>query len=123
MLAPLTGLLSCQLLGEVLVRVTGIPLPGPVAGMAMLFAILAVRGSVPESLEELANGLLANLSVLFVPAGVGVMLYLPLVASEWLPIAVALVVSTLGTIAVTAGVMRALAPAAEGPERREPPSP
>lgn len=110
MLAPLTLLLTCQLVGEFIVRAGGLPLPGPVMGMALLFAGLAVRGKVPESLERLADGLLAHLSLLFVPAGVGVMLHLPRVAHEWLPIAVSLVASTLITIAVTALVMRALAP-------------
>jgi holin-like protein len=84
--------------------------------MALLFTFLALRARVPDSLDRLADGLLANLSLLFVPAGVGVMLHLPLVAREWLPIAASLVVSTLATIAVTALVMRALAP----PEREEP---
>jgi putative effector of murein hydrolase LrgA (UPF0299 family) len=110
MVGALTGVLVCQLAGEVVVRVAGIPLPGPVVGMALLFAFLALRARVPDSLDRLAEGLLANLSLLFVPAGVGVMMHLPLVAREWLPITVSLVVSTLATIAVTALVMRALAP-------------
>ena len=121
MLPALTGLLVCQLVGEFVVRVAGIPLPGPVLGMALLFGFLAIRGSVPRSLDALADGLLAHLSLLFVPAGVGVMLHLPLVSREWLPIAASLVASTLVTIAVTALVMRALAPAPEGEERRRPP--
>ncbi len=110
MIAPLTALLVCQLAGEFAVRLTGIPLPGPVLGMALLFTFLLLRGRVPESLDRLTDGLLGNLSLLFVPAGVGVMLHLPLVAREWVPIAASLLVSTLATIAVTALVMRALAP-------------
>jgi len=103
-------LLVCQLAGEFVVRLSGIPLPGPVLGMVLLFAFLGLRGGVPESVDRLADGLLGNLSLLFVPAGVGVMLHLPLVAREWVPIAASLLVSTLATIAVTALVMRALAP-------------
>jgi len=52
-----------------------------------------------------------------VPAGVGVMAHLNRLASEWLPITVSLVLSTLLTIAVTALVMRALL-ARRGQERR-----
>jgi len=45
---------------------------------------------------------------LFVPAGVGAMLHFQRIGSEWLPISVALVVSTLLTLVITALVMRSL---------------
>lgn len=113
MLGAITLLLTCQLAGEVITMSMNLPLPGPVVGMALLFAGLLVRGrikggdqpEIPEPLEQTATGLLSHLSLLFVPAGVGVMLYLPLIADEWLPIAVALVASTLLTIILTAFVM------------------
>lgn len=110
MLAFVTLLLVCQLVGEVAARIMDLPLPGPVIGMVLLFAGLMLRGGeVPETLQSTAQGLLEHLSLLFVPAGVGVMLHLSIVAEEWLPITVALVVSTVATIAVTALVMRAAA--------------
>jgi holin-like protein len=108
MLAAITVLLVFQLIGEVAVIAFGLPIPGPVVGMALLFVALIVRGSVTEELGSTANGLLRHLSLLFVPAGVGVMAHLNRLANEWLPITVSLVLSTLLTIAVTAVVMRAL---------------
>jgi len=74
----------------------------------LLFVALILRGSATENLSNTANGLLRHLSLLFVPAGVGVMAHLDRLANEWLPITVSLVLSTLLTIAVTAIVMRAL---------------
>lgn len=114
MLAALTLLLSLQLAGEILVRVTGLPLPGPVIGMALLFAGLSLRAAllarprVPEALEGAADGLLRHLSLLFVPAGVGVISLLGVVERDLVPIVAALLVSTIVTIAVTALAMRAL---------------
>ena len=108
MISALAVLLVFQLLGEIAVRWSGAPAPGPVVGMALLFVSLIVRGSVTEDLSSTANGLLRHLSLLFVPAGVGVMAHLNRLANEWLPITVSLVLSTLLTIAVTAIVMRAL---------------
>lgn len=105
MLGFLTLLLCCQLAGELIVLLSGLPLPGPVLGMAILFVGLLVRGGVPEGLQSLAGGLLRHLSLLFVPAGIGVMLHLGLIADEWLPISVSLVFSTAITVAVTAAVM------------------
>lgn len=108
MLGSLTLLLLCQLIGEVAVRATGLPLPGPVVGMALLFAGLALRGEIPRPLAETAGALLRNLSLLFVPAGVGVMLHLSLVGREWLPIAAALLGSAVATVAVTALVLQGM---------------
>lgn len=108
MLFHITLLLTCQLGGEVIARAAGLPVPGPVIGMVILFAGLVIRGQVPDGLERLGQGLLAHLSLLFVPAGVGVMVHLDLIASEWAPISAALIVSTLVTIAVTGLVMKAL---------------
>ncbi|MEX0760268.1 MAG: CidA/LrgA family protein [Tistlia sp.] len=106
MLGSLTLLLLCQLLGEVAVRATALPLPGPVVGMALLFVGLALRGEIPPALAETAGALLRNLSLLFVPAGVGVMLHLSLIGREWLPIAAALIGSAVITVAVTALVLQ-----------------
>jgi holin-like protein len=108
MLAGLTWLLVYQCIGEVLARWTGLPVPGPVIGMVLLFATLLARQAAPESLKLASSGLLSHLSLLFVPAGVGVMQHFQRVSSEWLPIAAALVVSTVLALAATALVMRQL---------------
>lgn len=108
MLGAFTLLLVYQLAGEVIVQLTGLPVPGPVVGMLLLFVTLAGRGGAPQWLRDTCNGLLAHLSLLFVPAGVGVLLHFQRLGAEWLPIVVALVASTVLTIAVTALVMRAL---------------
>jgi holin-like protein len=95
-------LLVCQLIGEVIQKASGLPLPGPVIGMVILFIGLLIRGEVPETLGSVTKNLLDNLALLFVPAGVGVLTHLALVEDEWLPISLALVLSTVITIAVTA---------------------
>lgn len=110
MLASITVLLVCQLMGEVIARLAKLPIPGPVIGMVLLFVALVVKGGVPENLEKVGTTLLSHLSLLFIPAGVGVMVHLKLIAGEWLPISVALVVSTALTIAITGLVMQALGP-------------
>jgi holin-like protein len=108
MLGAITILLVYQLLGEVIALTFKLPIPGPVIGFAALFLTLVVRGAVSDTLRETANGLLGHLSLLFVPAGVGVMVHLGRLRDELLPIVVALVLSTAITIAVTALVMRGL---------------
>lgn len=109
MLESLAVLLFCQLIGELIVVALQIPVPGPVVGMAILFFGLMLRGNIPEELAQTANGILGQLSLLFVPAGVGVMTHLSLLGRQWLPLSVSLVVSTLLTIAVTGLMMQRLA--------------
>jgi holin-like protein len=119
LLVPLAVLLGCQLVGEALVRLAGLPVPGPVLGMILLFAALSIRGAVPADLARVANGLLAHLSLLFVPAGVGVILHLARIEVEWPAIIVALVVSTWLTLAVGAGTMRLVSRLANVPDEPE----
>ena len=105
MLGALTLLLVFQLAGEAIALFFAMPIPGPVIGMALLFAMLAWRGSVSEQMRATAQNLLQHLSLLFVPAGVGVMLHFQRMADEWLPIAVALVASTFAALAATALIL------------------
>ncbi len=116
MLGAITLLLLFQLVGEAIALFFTLPVPGPVIGLGLLFAALAWRGGPSEDLRGTAQNLLQHLSLLFVPAGVGVMLHAQRMADEWFPILIALMVSTFATIAVTALVLRALHVHEDAPE-------
>ena len=102
MLPALTLLLLLQLVGEVIVQCLALPVPGPVLGLLLLLGVLLWRGRLDESLRHTANTLLQHLSLFFVPAGVGVMVHAGRVADEFLALSVALVASTLLSMAATA---------------------
>ncbi|MCG5541773.1 MULTISPECIES: CidA/LrgA family protein [unclassified Halorhodospira] len=106
MLLGLTLLLGFQLLGEVIARLFGLPLPGPVIGLALLFATLIAVGRVPTGLRTAAEGLLRYLALLLIPAGVGILLHLPRLQTDAVAIAAALVVSTGVALAVTAALFQ-----------------
>ena len=107
MLRSILILLAAQFAGEALHRALHLPLPGPVLGMAILAVILLLRKREPDAaLVQTSNGLLKWLGLLFIPAGAGVVANLGLFRTAWFPIAVALIVSTALTIAVTALVMQ-----------------
>ncbi|SFR56003.1 holin-like protein [Marinobacter daqiaonensis] len=101
----ITLLLVGQLIGEVITRLLGLPIPGPVLGMILLFTLLLAFRRVPVFLDTAANGLLGHLSLLFVPAGVGIMVHFDRLMAEWLPIVAVLLVTTLLTMVATAGIM------------------
>lgn len=106
-------LLLGQLLGQAVADLFGLPLPGPVLGFAFMFVLLLARPGLAVALAPAADGLLRHLGLLFVPAGVGIILYLDLLRAEWLPIVVSLVVSTLLGMAVTALIFDLLLKRAE----------
>ncbi|QSV44757.1 CidA/LrgA family protein [Geobacter benzoatilyticus] len=109
MLGSLTLILACQLIGEIITRLTGIPVPGPVIGMVLLFCgLVFFPRKVPKEVETAGGFLLRYLALLFVPAGVGVITNLDLLMKSWLPISGTIIIGTLATIAVTGLVMQSL---------------
>ena len=111
MIAGLIVILLCQLIGEAVARGLAIPVPGPVIGMALLFVILIVRDRLKDrlpsdmqgdELEKTGQGLLAHLSLLFIPAGVGVVQNLGVFSQYGLALGAAIVVSSVLALVVTA---------------------
>lgn len=101
MVRGLTILLLAQVAGELLSRWLKLPIPGNVLGMALLLLGLGCGWIKLAWVEDASELLLSHLALFFVPAGVGVMVYFDLIASEWLPIVVATVVSTFVVMTVT----------------------
>lgn len=83
-------------------------IPGPVIGLALLLSYLVVRKSVPPDISLVGSALVQHLGLLFVPAAVGVVMFLPQLASNALAASAALFVSLVLTIAVPALVLRLL---------------
>ena len=108
MLFALTQLLVCQLAGEVIARAFTLAVPGPVIGMSILLVTLLYLQSVPKNLESTAEAILSHLSLLFVPAGVGVVAHLTLLGNEWQAILGSLIGSTVVTVLVTGWVLQRL---------------
>ncbi|MCW8831009.1 MAG: CidA/LrgA family protein [Gammaproteobacteria bacterium] len=98
-------LLIYQLAGELCVKLLDIPVPGPVVGMLMLFLTLVIRGQSGKALDSSSGALLSHLSLLFVPAGVGIMVHFDRIVNEWQAISIALILSTIITIVMTALIM------------------
>lgn len=103
MIQALTLILICQLAGETVTRSLGWPVPGPVLGMALLFALMLISGRVAALVVPTGEGILRHLSLLFVPAGVGVVGHLPTLATHGLGVALALIISTVLALSVGAG--------------------
>ena len=110
MIASLSLILVCQLIGEVIVRGFALPMPGPVVGLMLLLLLLLARDRFAQlargplqggGVETASRGLLANLSLLFIPAGVGVVQKLDLLAEHGIAIMAVLAVSVVVTLLAT----------------------
>lgn len=117
MIASLGLILLCQLIGEVFVRGLHLPMPGPVIGLVLLLVLLFARDRFTllargplkdEGVEQASRGMLANLSLLFIPAGVGVVQKLDLLAEHGVAIITILAVSVVVTLLATVGTFLAV---------------
>ena len=106
-LRGLAWLLLLQALGEALTHTLALPFPGPVVGMLLLLPALQWP-PVREPVNAAADLLLAHLSLLFVPVGVGVITHLALVSQYGWKLLLVIVLSTWAGMAVTALVLRGL---------------
>ena len=106
----ITALLVFQLLGELSTRLMNVSIPGPVAGLFYLLVFLLIykklKKETPDSLEQSSLILLNHLSLLFIPAGVGVMVHFQRIQEEWIPIIIALLLGVLISITTTALSMK-----------------
>ncbi len=106
MIGAITLLLVCQLLGEAVHRLTGLPLPGAVIGMVLLIGWLALWQRERPTLTAVAGWLTAHLSVMFVPAAVGVINEGAIISRFGIGLLVAIITSTMLTMVVTVIVFR-----------------
>ena len=102
MLSSIALILAFQVAGEIISRATGIPVPGPVIGMILMLLAFFVKDDLIDRIRPTGGILLTNLSLLFVPAGVGVIRYTDLFLREGLAIGAVLVLSTIIAMLVTA---------------------
>ncbi|WP_128254743.1 CidA/LrgA family protein [Falsirhodobacter deserti] len=109
MIPPFLLLLGCQLAGEVLARVSQLPLPGPVIGMLLMLGLLVTSPRTEAMMRPVIAVFLANLSLLFVPAGAGVVAFLGQLRAEGLALAVTLVGSTVAALLAGAFAFLAVA--------------
>jgi putative effector of murein hydrolase LrgA (UPF0299 family) len=103
MILNIAIILAAQLLGEILARLLTLPIPGPVIGMALLLAGVMAIKPLAERILPTSQGILAHLSLLFVPAGVGVISHADALGASGLALMAALVGSTL--LALIAGAL------------------
>ena len=101
MIRQLAIIFGCLALGELVIYLTGIPLPSSIVGMLLLTMLLKLKVIRLEWVRSISDFLVGNIGFFFVPPGVAVMLYFDLIKAELVPILAASVISTILVLAVT----------------------
>lgn len=102
MIYAFAALFVFQLLGELIVYLTGLSLPGSLVGMALLFTGLILLGRVPEPLDRTTGKLFRHMMLFFTPIVAGVMMHAERVTAELWPFVVACIAGAAITLMVTA---------------------
>jgi holin-like protein len=98
--------LGLWLLGELISYYCHLPLPGSIIGMLLLVISLELKLIKTKDVKDVANFLLNNMAMFFIPAGVGLMCHYKLLKQEWLPISIAIVVSAILVMTVVGLIMK-----------------
>jgi putative effector of murein hydrolase LrgA (UPF0299 family) len=109
MIGGLVRILFFQGLGELVSHFLLTLIPGPVVGLVLLLAWFSLRRNIHGDVDMVATALVQHLGLLFVPAAVGVVVFWPQLRAHALAVSVALLVSAVLTIAVSALVLKVMA--------------
>lgn len=104
MIRQLAILFGCLALGELIIWLTGIPLPSSILGMLILTLLLKLKIIRLEWVKTISDFLVANIGFFFVPPGVAIMLYFDIIKAEFWPIVISTTISTVIVLAVTGWV-------------------
>ncbi|QIL45818.1 CidA/LrgA family protein [Vagococcus coleopterorum] len=107
-------IISFTFLGEIISKVGHLPVPGSVIGMLLLFAGLYFKVVKLDDVDTVGTFLLDNLSILFLPAGVGIMVYFPVIKDHWFSLLIVMLVTTALTMGVVGMVVQAVKRKYEG---------
>lgn len=101
LLTGFTILIGLQLIAALILALLGSTFPAPLLAMLIFAVLLAFKIIKIEQIEDICNLLLSKLSLFFVAGSVSIVLYLDVIAKEWLAILGTIICSTIVTMVVT----------------------
>lgn len=101
-------LLFLQWISTLIISALQIPFPPALLGMLFLVVLLATKIVPVQSVEGICNILISKMGMLFLPAGVSVILYADVLEAEWLPILTIIIVSSVTVLGSTAFLLQSM---------------
>jgi holin-like protein len=94
LISQLGIILLLYFIGELIVFILQIKIPGSIIGMLILLVSLQLNIIKVEDIKEVATFFLNNMLILFIPLGVGLASQWDLISKEWLAILISIILST-----------------------------
>lgn len=88
-------LVTVCFIGEILHRLIPLPVPASIYGLVLMFALLQAKIMPLDAVEEISDGLLGIMPLLFIPSTVGLILAWPILKVHWLQFTIIGVGSTI----------------------------
>lgn len=111
-------ILLFSIIGEALSTGLNLPIPGSIIGMVLLFLALKFRIIRLRQIYDAGQFLIENMTILFLPAGVGIMSHWDAIAKYWWQIIVITVLVIVVNIAVIGFVTQFVKHRFEGDYRK-----
>lgn len=99
-------LLFLQWISTLIISALQIPFPPALLGMLFLVALLATKIVPVQSVEGICNILISKMGMLFLPAGISVMLYADVIMAEFKAISITIVVCSAAVLLTTAMLLQ-----------------
>lgn len=97
-------IITLALVGDVIANALDVPIPGAALGMLILAGFFAYKGGPDTEFGGLFELVSPYFPIFFVPAAVGVIASLDIMATSWLYLTTAIVIGTGITIAITGSI-------------------
>lgn len=99
-------ILAFSFIGEAISTLFKLPVPGSIIGLVLLFLALETKQIRLRHIDVVGNFLLANMTILFLPAAVGIMDRFKDIKDYLLPISIIIVVAIFLNIAMIGFVVQ-----------------
>lgn len=101
-------ILGTLFVGDFLQNKFNIPIPATILGMIILFVLMLFKIIRLRWVEDMGNILLDHLSIMFIPAGIGIAKELHVFQGNIFTLAIIILISTIVVIVVTGYTVQAL---------------
>ena len=106
-------------IGTIISKTLALPIPGTIVGLLLLFALLYYKIIKLNMIENVANFLLANMTIFFMPPTVKIMDSYQLLQGNFIKFVVLIIVSTVITMGVTGKVVQFMIEHLERKEKKK----
>lgn len=94
-------ILAVTFIGEVLKYLIPLPIPASIYGLVIMLGLLMTKRIQVSAVKEASSFLIEIMSIMFIPAGVGLIVSWNAVKDIWIQLVIIIIITTIAVMAVT----------------------